>query len=244
MVEGCAKPLPPGGAGDASVGATVTRRVRFIGACFVSNAAAENMEDDIPPIDLEALDRYLLSDLSPDECMMLSDLDGFLTGIVIGPELIPPSEWLPAIWGGDEPGFESVEQMQTIIGTIMGRYNEIATAMNAEAGTFEPIFWEGSDKALIVMDWAAGFLDAVALRRKAWEPLFNHRRAKTLIEPLLILGDNEAFADKRVTSAREKQFYASKQTVISTCIDGIYNFWKDWQDRQKPQPRRGKRPRR
>ncbi len=202
------------------------------------------MEDDTPHIDLEALDSYLLSDLSPDECMMLSDLDGFLTGIVIGPELVLPSEWLPVVWGGDEPEFESVEQMQTIIGTVMGRYNEIVAVMAADPGSFKPIFREAQGGTFIVTDWAAGFLDAVSLRRKAWEPLFNHRRAKTLIEPLLILGDNEAFADKRVVSAREKQFYSSAPKVIPTCIDGIYNFWKDWQDRQKPQPRRERRVRR
>jgi hypothetical protein len=43
-------------------------------------------------IDLRELNRYLNSDLSPDDCMGLSDLDGFLTAIVIGPELIMPSE--------------------------------------------------------------------------------------------------------------------------------------------------------
>ena len=202
------------------------------------------MKGDNPQVNLEALDSYLLSDLSPDECMMLSDLDGFLTGIVVAPELVPPSEWLPVIWGGDEPEFESVKHMETIIGTIMGRYNEIVAAMAAESGAFEPIFWEKPDGTMIVTDWAAGFLDAVVLRRKAWEPLFNHRRAKMLIEPLLILGDNEAFADKRVASEREKEFYASAPIVIPTCIDGIYNFWKDWQDRQKPQPRRERRVRR
>lgn len=201
------------------------------------------MNDDTPQIDLEALDSYLLSDLSPDECMMLSDLDGFLTGIVIGPELIPPSEWMPVIWGGDEPEFKSVEQMQTIIGTIMGRYNEIVAAVNADPGVCEPIFWETAQGDKIVTDWAAGFLDAVSLRRTAWQPLFNHRRAKTLVEPLLILGDDEAFADKRVASEKEKQFYASAPKVIPTCIDGIYNFWKDWQDRHKPQPRRERRRR-
>ena len=67
------------------------------------------MEDDTPLIDIEALDSYLLSDLSPDECMMLSDLDGFLAGIVVGPELILPSEWLTVIWGGGEPQFEFSE---------------------------------------------------------------------------------------------------------------------------------------
>jgi hypothetical protein len=39
-------------------------------------------------LDLKELARYLDSDLSPDDCLGLSDLDGFLTGIVVGPELI------------------------------------------------------------------------------------------------------------------------------------------------------------
>jgi yecA family protein len=53
-------------------------------------------------IDLEELADYLDSDLSPDDCMGLSDLDGFLTAIFVGPELIMPSEWLPIIWGDEE----------------------------------------------------------------------------------------------------------------------------------------------
>ena len=56
------------------------------------------MEYNLPlngPIDLDALDDYLMSDHAPDDSMGLSDLDGFLTGVVVGPELIMPSEWLP-----------------------------------------------------------------------------------------------------------------------------------------------------
>ena len=37
------------------------------------------------------LSEYLDSDLSLDDCMGLSDLDGFLTGVVVSPELIMPS---------------------------------------------------------------------------------------------------------------------------------------------------------
>src|SRR5215217_7066628 len=73
------------------------------------------------PVGLEALDRFLMSDASPEDCMQLSELDGFLTGIAIGPELVMPSEWLPAIWGGEEPVFEDDEQARTVIGMIMGR---------------------------------------------------------------------------------------------------------------------------
>lgn len=44
------------------------------------------------PIDLDALDDDLMSEHAPDASMGLYDLDGFLTGIVICRELIPPSQ--------------------------------------------------------------------------------------------------------------------------------------------------------
>ena len=70
------------------------------------------------PVDLDLLDRYLLSDEAPDNGMALSDLDGFLTGILVGPELIMPSEWLPCVWGGEAPRFANEEQARLILSTI------------------------------------------------------------------------------------------------------------------------------
>jgi uncharacterized protein len=65
------------------------------------------------PIDLDALDDYLMSNHAPADSMGLSDLDGFLTGVVVGPELITPSEWLAVMWGGAEPEFETEAEMRT-----------------------------------------------------------------------------------------------------------------------------------
>jgi uncharacterized protein len=48
-------------------------------------------------MDLDALDNYLMSDHVPDDSMGLSDLDGFLTDIVVGPVPILPNEWLPVV---------------------------------------------------------------------------------------------------------------------------------------------------
>src|SRR3954467_4190028 len=81
--------------------------------------------------DLDLLDAYLLSDQSPPECLLLSDLDGFLTGIAIGPEVVMPSEWLPHVWGGAEPVFDDYVQASAILGTILGRYNTILRGVAA-----------------------------------------------------------------------------------------------------------------
>jgi len=194
--------------------------------------------------DLEELSRYLNFDQSPDDCMGLSDLDGFFTAIIIGPELIMPSEWLPMIWGDEKPEFESTAHAETISDLIIDRYNEIAIGFNADPERFEPIFWKSPTGEVIVMDWAAGFLDAVEMRRTAWEPLFSHRKAKLLLEPLLILGDDGEFDSDRDSGDRWKEFYASRPEVILNCVIGISNFWKDYNDRRKPQPRRDRGRRR
>jgi len=189
-------------------------------------------ENIIPsgPIELDALDDYLMSDHAPDDCMGLSDLDGFLTGIVVGPELILPSEWLPVIWGGVEPEFANEDEMRTVLGTIMGRYDEIVACFNIDPEKFEPIFWEGQEGNVIASDWAAGFLDAVALRPKAWEPLMKDHRAGIMMMPLLLLvGDAELNAGLDDVVDDDK-FLEEVPDIIPACVAAIHEFWKQRRD--------------
>jgi len=52
--------------------------------------------------ELEKLDAYLSADRASEKCMQLSDLDGFLAGVICSPNLIPPSTWLPVAMGTSE----------------------------------------------------------------------------------------------------------------------------------------------
>jgi uncharacterized protein len=218
----------------------------FYGCRSLSNdtKSGPRYAGDMSLIDVKTLGDYLDSDRSPEDCMGLSDLDGFLTGIVAGPELILPSEWIPVIWGDDLPEFDSNAEAETMIDLIMDRYNEIMAGFNSDPEKFQPICYKRPTGEVIVTDWAAGFLEAVEMRRAAWEPLFNHRRAKLLIEPIVILGDDGAFDDERDPDDRWKEFYQQAPNVIPTCVIGIYNFWKHHQQQSKPQPRRDRRLRR
>jgi uncharacterized protein len=195
------------------------------------------------PVDLEALDRFLMSDASPEDCMQLSDLDGFLTGIAIGPELIVPSEWLSAVWGGDEPAFESIEQAQTVIGTIMGRYNEILRALSTDPETYAPLFWEGPDGEVIAADWAEGFVDAVRLRPEAWRPLLEDREALVMLMPILALcGDAEGGSPLELDPEEDADLLAQAPELIPACVAGIDGFWKERRGRPKAGPGRAKSP--
>lgn len=162
--------------------------------------------------------------------MLLPDLDGFLTGIAVGPEPILPSEWMPRIWGGEEPVFANPDQAKQIIGTITGRYNEIVAHLEAGPDSFDPLFDQSNDGQLIVTDWAAGFIDAAMLRPKRWEALIRDEGMAAVFWPLLLLGadddDNPPFGAPPVPEAAMDELYENADAIITECVFRIRAFWQ------------------
>ena len=174
------------------------------------------------PYDLVELDRYLMSGRSAEDSMGLSDMDGLLTCVAIGPELIPPSEWFPMILGEGPPDFESDGQTRVVFSAIMGRYNDILTCFETGPEAFEPIFRKPPDGTTIVTDWAAGFLVGMSLRRSRWKRMIEHRSAYIAIEPIMMLGDKGGVPHKGIDMAK---FASDGPTIIPLCLVGIYDFW-------------------
>jgi uncharacterized protein len=182
------------------------------------------------PVDLDLLDAFLMSDDAPETSMGLSDLDGFLTGLAIGPETIPPSEWIPVIWGDEEPEFATVEGADAILGTIMARYNEILAQLKADPDSFDPVFLEGEEGNVIVSDWAAGFMDAVALRAPAWEPIFEDDDGSMLMLPLMALASDDErplFDDVELPAEEADKLRAHGADILMEAIPAIYEFWQE-----------------
>lgn len=182
-------------------------------------------------VDLDALDAWLLSEDSPETSMVLSDLDGFLTGIIVGPEPIPPTEWLPRIWGGQEPVFTSADQARLILETIMGRYKEIAEHLDAGPDSFDPLFEYGPEGHPVVTDWAAGFVDAAMLRPRAWEEMLRNDQMAAVFWPMLLLGaDDDAhppFDAPPVPEEAMDELYENADAILSECVFRIRAFWQN-----------------
>ena len=138
------------------------------------------------------------------------------------------------IWGGEEPVFQIEEEMRTVVGTIMGRYNEIGACLNTDPDEFDPILLEGPKGEVIASDWAAGFLDAVALRPTAWKPLIEIDGAGILMAPLFLLNGDMEIDDV----ADEDKLLAEASDMIPTCIAGIHAFWQNYRE----SPSRRSRP--
>ena len=182
-------------------------------------------------VDLDALEAYLNSDESPEECMDLSELDGFLAGLIVGPEAVPPSEWLPLIWDNEEPAFADAAQAELILGTILGRYNEIADSLDADPVEYAPVFWQDFAGDTIVEDWAIGFMQAVSMRQAQWEPVLSDDDTAMLLIPIAAIAGLSMpdAADDELALPEEvmDKLVEEAPDVLPSCVLGLRIFWRD-----------------
>jgi len=122
---------------------------------------------------LRRLDRALCQLADTNDPMDLSQLDGFVAGLLVCPDLIMPSEWLPLIWGGDdEPVFDGIADAQQLIAMVMEHYNAVSTALHRKRGRYSPIFDIDVRHDEVLWElWIDGFNTAMQLRAESWDAI-------------------------------------------------------------------------
>ena len=103
--------------------------------------------------------------------MLLSEFDGFCAGLIVCPEMIPPSEWLPLVWGPNgAPEFESDDALRQALDFVMGHYNGVARSLMPPALGYGPLLDHDTRTDEIIWEtWVCGFERAMRLRIDAWE---------------------------------------------------------------------------
>ncbi len=209
-------------------------------------APASDMTEHLDPASDMTLDEeemlwlggFLDSEQLPDAAMSLEALDGFFTAIAVGPETILPSEYMPRVWGGEGPIFDSTEQAEFTLALLMRHWNSIARRL-AESFPqipFIEIFGDEEDGRA----WAHGFGLGMNLRLDAWRPLIEDKKFGALLAPIAGLIERPpAIVGK--AAARRTRSELIDDLPIS--IAGIHVYWNDPERRaalgEKP-PRRRK----
>lgn len=123
--------------------------------------------------DLDFIDTILEKYETDTSIVSVSELDGFLTAIISGPDMIMPSEWMPAIWGSEEdaPEWESEEEVSRFIQITMGMMNSNADTLIEQPDDFEAMFLmdihEGKPVQVVSL-WCYGYMRAVGMRAQSW----------------------------------------------------------------------------
>lgn len=138
---------------------------------------------------------FLTSPAAPKGAMSPMELDGYLTGIVVSPDLLLPSRWLDRIWGESEPTFDGLDQMQTVIAAVMDHYNAIIAALDAgfkqieaqKTADYRPLYLAASGKPNhdVVRTWVRGFGKAMALAPERWSSFAEDERLQRLLTPFI-----------------------------------------------------------
>ncbi|MGL4288621.1 MAG: UPF0149 family protein [Phreatobacter sp.] len=155
---------------------------------------------------LELLERELDA-LVDDDCypMSLSRLDGFVAGIVVCPERIEASEWMPMVWGAppDDPTrvFDDEAQAERLVRLVLEHCNATAALLNQRPEAYEPIINVEEPSGEIMWEiWIDGFETAMRLRPDAWMPLADTAvEASYALNILVTLADiNRGVVDPQV----------------------------------------------
>jgi len=148
--------------------------------------------------ELDELDRFLAETKGLENAMDLSTLDGFLTALVSGPNVVMPSRWLPWVWdqedGKQSPVFENQAQAEWVMSRLMRHMNTIARSLREAPENFAPLLIEvenGDSPWLLVEGWCFGFMTGVRLDPDGWAPLFTGNPG--MVATLLMYGTSDGW---------------------------------------------------
>lgn len=117
----------------------------------------------------ELLTQFLELGDNKEEAFTLKELEGFLFGLAITPDVIMMSEWMPEIFGGEMATLASKEQADSLIKNLLEIYNAYNRASHAGTLRF-PFDMEKFSGGMIddIQDWSYGLLEALRLRPEVW----------------------------------------------------------------------------
>ncbi len=194
-----------------------------------------------------------------EAAMVVSELDGYLTGILVCPELIPPAEWLPPIWGetGEDDAvaagdmFDSKEHLDDVIAAIMAHYNAIGRVLHERPEKHAPILEIDEESGEILWEaWAQGFEAAMRLRVEAWAPLSPHEDSEEedVTEEIAAMNLMVAFVSIACGYADDMDFTPEQIEMMTqeapSIIPGVVTTLNAWRmsQRSDPHPRAGNGP--
>jgi uncharacterized protein len=162
-----------------------------------------------------------------EDAMLLEELDGFVTGLLVCPETIPPSAWTPFVWnreGGDEPVFENLAHANRVMRLVMEHYNAVAKTLFHSPDSYSPLFAVDERNGDVLWEiWIEGFDKAVKLRPEAWRPLLTaDNNAARAWSSLMMLAD----------VARAEERFSKEQTdaLTATAHEKIPGWVRDLND--------------
>ena len=209
-------------------------------------AEPNKLDEPLTEAEYDTLEAFFGSNAVPQDCMDLEMLDGFLTAIVSGPELIQPSEWLPVVWSDSQrsvsPVFADNEQAERILSLHPAPAEQhrahahgFADALQAACSIVPRKGESGSADRRRAKDeaappeasaWCEGYMTGVLLREESWEPIYASETTRDWMLPIeaLAYGDHDPeyldWVDTRREASRHDRRAADRRGAHPPLLAG------------------------
>ena len=175
--------------------------------------------------DLDRLQDVLNAIPAERDGMTIGELDGYVAGLIVCPEMILPSEWLPGVWGGEHE-FGDVAEAEATIAAVMEHYNRIARELAKHPEDYAPVFEIDPNGGETLWEpWIDGFERAMRLRPDAWEEiaLSDDEEASASISMIVALNDCY-YGRSELTEEAEDDFDRMAPGLIPEFVRNL-NAW-------------------
>ncbi|MXW93757.1 MAG: UPF0149 family protein [Rhodospirillaceae bacterium] len=138
--------------------------------------------------------------------MNVVELDGYVAGLIVCQAPVPPSEWLPGVWGSNL-GFEDAEGTEATVAAVMGHYDRIAGELAERPQDYVPVLGLDADTGEELWEpWIDGFERAMRLRRAVWRQIArsDDREATAALSMMVALSESRRGRSDLTEEAEEK----------------------------------------
>ena len=167
------------------------------------------------------LQTFLTAPERPRGTLTYPQLAGFLFSIANGPELIPPSEWMPVVFDGQEAKYGSVSEAEQVMQAMLALYNRCAQEPVGAGASLPPQCeihsppLENLHPDAPLSQWAQGF----AMGHDYLEDIWDQDTPDELDEPLgAVLMVLTFFSSRKLAEAyhRESGVHRSVEQLAQT----------------------------
>jgi uncharacterized protein len=178
--------------------------------------------------EIEHLDDFLYG-LNHGRATTFEEMDGFFCALICGSEVVPPSEYLPHVWGDElvqGRGFKTIEEVQYIMTLLNRHWNHIAETL-LRGDVCIPLLFDNEDGIAMGNEWAIGFEQGMHLRRDSWEKLVDDEEHWEVLTPAILLAheydpDPEMRGEVPITPDKREDILCH----MAVCTLMIYDFFR------------------
>jgi len=175
----------------------------------------------LAPADFDLIEETLLKYGDDHSVLNLAELDGYFCALVSSPAQVDIAEWFPAIWGGQNPQWESAEEAKQFLELCVRHMNSRAAQLATDAEGFRARFDDTEHQGqtlTLAEEWCFGYIRGAAIGN--WPELPAEQAAQ--LEKISWCAEQDNF---ELPADLDVQAHQQRVSEIEPAARALHDYW-------------------